>query len=36
MKDKLINNDIEINNVFDDIKELVIQSRNRVYTTVNT
>lgn len=36
MEDKLINNDIEINNVFDDIKELVIQSRNKVYTTVNT
>ena len=36
MEDKLINDDIEINNIFDDIKELVIESRNRVYTTVNT
>ena len=26
----------EINNIFDNIKELVISSRNRVYTTVNT
>ena len=34
MSSKLINN--EINNIFDNIKELVINSRNRVYNTVNT
>lgn len=33
---ELINNDYEINNIFDNIKELVINSRNRVYSTVNT
>ena len=31
---KLINN--EVNNVFDDIKQLIINSRNKVYSTVNT
>ena len=36
MNNELINNENEINNVFDNIKELVINSRNRVYTTVNT
>ena len=36
MSDKLIGNDNEINNIFDDIKELVINSRNKVYQTVNT
>ena len=36
MDNKLINNDNEINNIFDNIKELVINSRNRVYSTVNT
>lgn len=36
MDDKLINNENEINNIFDNIKELVISSRNRVYSTVNT
>ena len=36
MNNKLINNDYEINNIFDNIKELVINSRNRVYATVNT
>ena len=25
----------EINNIYDDIKELVINARNKVYTTVN-
>jgi len=36
MNSELINNDNEINNIFDNIKELVINSRNRVYATVNT
>lgn len=36
MNNKLISNENEINNIFDNIKELVISSRNRVYTTVNT
>ena len=36
MSNKLINNDNEINNVFDNIKDLVISSRNKVYQTVNT
>ena len=31
---RLINN--EVNNVFDDIKQLIINSRNKVYSTVNT
>lgn len=35
MKKEFIENE-EINTVFDNIKELVISSRNRVYTTVNT
>lgn len=35
MNNKLINNN-EINNIFDNIKELVISSRNQVYQTVNT
>lgn len=35
MNNKLINNN-EINNIFDNIKELVINSRNKVYQTVNT
>lgn len=35
MNNELINN-TEINNIFDNIKELVISSRNRVYATVNT
>ena len=34
LSNKLINN--EINNIFDNIKELVINSRNKVYNTVNT
>ena len=36
MNNELINNDNEINHIFDDIKELVINSRNKVYQTVNT
>ena len=36
MSNKILNNDNEINNIFDDIKELVINSRNKVYQTVNT
>ena len=36
MSDKLINNNNEINNIFDNIKDLVIKSRNKVYQTVNT
>lgn len=36
MNNELINSDNEINNIFDNIKELVINSRNRVYATVNT
>ncbi len=36
MNNELINNDYEINNIFDNIKELVVNSRNRVYATVNT
>ena len=31
MTNKLINNDNEINNIFDNIKDLVINSRNKVY-----
>ena len=36
MSDELISNDSEINNIFDNIKDLVINSRNKVYQTVNT
>ena len=36
MSNELINNDNEINNIFDNIKDLVIKSRNKVYQTVNT
>ena len=36
MNNELINNDNEINNIFDNIKELVISSRNKVYSAVNT
>ena len=35
MNDELIKNEKKINNIFDNIKELVISSRNRVYATVN-
>ena len=36
MNNEIINNDYEINNIFYDIKDLIINSRNKVYTTVNT
>ena len=36
MSNEIINNDNEINNIFDNIKDLVINSRNKVYQTVNT
>ena len=36
MNNELINNDNEINNIFYGIKKLVINSRNKVYQTVNT
>ena len=36
MSNELINNDNDINNFFDNIKDLVINSRNKVYQTVNT
>ena len=36
MNNELIKNDNEISNVFDNIKELVISSRNKVYSAVNT
>lgn len=36
MNNELINNDYEINDIFDNIKELVVNSRNRVYSAVNT
>ncbi len=35
MVDELVEREHEINNVFDNIKELVIKSRNKVYRTVN-
>ena len=36
MDNKSINNDNEFDNFFNSIKELVINSRNRAYQTVNT
>ena len=36
MNNKFINNENIINSTFDNIKDLVISSRNKVYTTVNT
>lgn len=36
MDNELIKNSNEINNIFDNIKELVISSRNKVYSAVNT
>ena len=36
MSNELINNDNEINNIFANIKDLVINSRKKVYQTVNT
>ena len=35
MNNNLINNN-EINNIFNAIKQLVINSKNKVYSTVNT
>lgn len=36
MSDELIKNDTEFNNIFDNIKDLIITSRNNVYNAVNT
>ena len=36
MSNKLIKKENEINHVFNGIKELVINSRNKAYQTVNT
>ncbi len=36
MNNELIIDDNEINNVFCNIKELIINSRNKVYSAVNT
>ena len=36
MNNNLVNPENEINDIFDDIKALVINSRNKVYSTVNT
>ena len=36
MSNELIKNENEINRIFDDIKEMVINSRNKVYQTINT
>ena len=36
MNDELIEKDNEINSIFDNIKELVVNSRNKVYSAVNT
>ena len=36
LKEILKNDDNEINNIFESIKNLVVNSRNRVYSTVNT
>ena len=36
MNNNLINNEKEINSLFTDIKEMIINSRNKVYTAVNT
>ena len=35
MDNKLIKNDNEINNIFDNINGLVITSRNKIYSAVN-
>lgn len=35
MNNELINHDNKIDNIFDNIKDLVINSRNQVYTIVN-
>ncbi len=36
MDNEIINNDNEFNSFFNNIKDLVINSRNKVYQTVNT
>jgi len=36
MDNNLVKNDSEINNISDNIKNLVISSRNKVYSAVNT
>ncbi len=36
MNNELIKNDSKINNIFDNIKELIINSQNKVYQAVNT
>lgn len=36
MNDKLLNNEDDFNPIFEEIRNLVINSRNRVYSTVNT
>lgn len=36
MNNMLINNDTEFNSIFNNIKDLVINSRNKVYSTTNT
>lgn len=36
MNNEIIDNNYEINNIFHNIKALIINSRNKVYTTVNT
>lgn len=36
MNDELIKTDKEVNDIFDSIKELVVNSRNKVYSVVNT
>ncbi len=36
MNNELIYNENAINNIFDNIKDLVTNSRNKVYQTVNT
>lgn len=36
MNNKLIDNNYNIDSLFDNIKDMVINSRNRVYSAVNT
>ena len=36
MDNKLIDNNYNIDNIFDNIKDMVINSRNKVYSAVNT
>lgn len=35
MNNNLVKNDNEVNDIFNNIKELVINSRNKVYSVVN-